>query len=228
MRIEPGHVAGRAMAAALFLLSIAAGAAEPRPSDSAVLPYLPAIGKWMNSSQGTIADWMGQQYDGKTLLEPINVIIVDPVAKNGPEAVARLAAACAAAEFESRAGHSGGYSGYLEGVLYAQLPAEKGRAFSDAPFEFTNNHGRIFGPAPSPEGWVFAGAFSREFVDPMDKVKHDWRSFDQARYAFARAMERLAGYQLVAYLPLGNAVLGSAGLWTGDHDGVAALLRATR
>ena len=39
------------------------------------------IGKWMLESNGDVSDYGGQQYNGKALLEPVNVIIVDPAAK---------------------------------------------------------------------------------------------------------------------------------------------------
>jgi hypothetical protein len=95
-----------------------------------------------------------------------------------------------------------------------------------------NNHGRVFGPA-QPRGaaggpYYFIGAFSRERVDPVTKVKHRYGSFDRARDDFAQRMDEHTDYKVTALVSLENALIGDPGVTTGDHDGIAILLTATR
>ena len=198
------------------------------PTEKSSPPGLPDIGLWMIAADGNAADWLEGPYQGKMLLEPINVIIVDAVAASSDEAVARLLAACGKAGFPQREGHSGGYSALIGDTVLSQIPAGADDCFSDALFTFSNNHGRIFGPVEWNGTFVFTGAFSRESVDVVTKVKHLFQSFDRARDAFTQKMASKSEYQVSAFVPLGNAIMGDDALTTGDHDGVAVLLRAMR
>ena len=202
--------------------------AVPASRDSITIESLPDIGLWMLSSKGDIASWLGWRYNGRELREPINVIIVDLVSKSETEAIARLEAACAKAGFEERVGHSSGYSAIIGDSTHAQLPRANEKAFSDGPFEIANNHGRIFGPAPWMHGYVFTAAFSREFTDIVAKVKHHYRSFNQARDAFTQSLDVRTPYRIEGFLRLGNTVVGSSEITTGDHDGMAVFLVSRR
>ena len=51
---------------------------------------LPAIGKWMLDPSLQPAHWLGERYRGKSLREPINIILADGVAKTADEATERL------------------------------------------------------------------------------------------------------------------------------------------
>jgi hypothetical protein len=204
----------------------------PAPSDVAhpvIRGFeLPEIGKWMIASDGRIASWLGLRYRGKELREPINVIVYDAFAKTGEEAYARLEAAAAVEEFEMRPGHSVGYSALVGGIAFEQLPLGKGHAISDGPFEFANNHGRIFGPLRWKEGWLFTAAFSREHTDVVTKVKHHYLSFNRARDAFAWALDREGTFAVAGFISLANAIVGSPEIGTGDHDGLAVFLSAVK
>ena len=189
---------------------------------------LPEIGKWMLAADGRIASWLGYRYRGKELREPINVVIYDVFAKTGDEAYARLEAAAGVEEFEMRPGHSTGYVALLGGMAFEQLPRGKGKAISDGPFELANNHGRIFGPLQWKNGWLFIAAFSRERSDVASKVKHHFLSFDQARDAFAWALDLEGTYKVTGFVPLDNAIIDSPEIGTGDHDGLAAFLSAVK
>lgn len=189
---------------------------------------LPSIGLWMISPRGSPADWLGLSCGGKRLLEPINVVIVDPIATSAEEAASRLLAACAKAEFPRRQGHSSGYYAIIGSQLFEQFPAGDKESFSDALFVFSNDHGRIFGPFEWNGRYVFVGAFSRERVDITARVKHRFESFDRARDSFAQRMSESSGYRLSAFVQLGNVLLGNPGLTTGDHDGIAVVLTAER
>jgi len=200
----------------------------PHPSDIVIVEGWPSVGKWMIDRGMQPASWLGARVGGKPVREPINVVLVDARATSAPEATARLVEACRAAGFKSREGHSGGYRGYLGGVLFHQLPETEGHAFSDEPFEMRNNHGRVFGPLALKEGWMFIAAFSRERFEPLARPEHMYVSFNEAREAFARRLEAATDYAVAARVSLGNALGGDAEFTTGDHDGVAVVLRAQR
>ncbi len=201
---------------------------RPAPGDVAYVEGFPAIGKWMIGPDLSNASWLGAHYERKSLREPVNIVIVDALAKSAEDAVRRFLKACAAAGYESRPGHSGGYFGWLGGRLYPQIPSGKHHAISNEPFEFHNNHGRFFGPCLWEGRYYLTGALSREKMDPASRAKHDFVSFDQARDQFARALVEKAGFRITAFQCLDNALLDDPGVGTGDHDGIAIVLTATR
>jgi hypothetical protein len=197
-------------------------------ADIATPPGLPAIGKWMIDRDGTIAHWLGEVYEGKRLREPINVILIDTAAKSAEEAKRRLAAAAAAAGYPIRFGHSAGYRGFIGGRLYAQLPDGHADAFSNRIFELSNNHGRLFGPHPMGNAYVTIGAFSREQVRLFQSPEHGYASFNRARDDFSQRLDRSTSFKLSSFVSLANAIVGDPWISTGDHDGLAVLLRADR
>lgn len=201
---------------------------RPKPDEVVQPTVLPEIGKWMLNPDFTPADWLGEIYQGKTLREPINIIIVDPVANSPEEAKNRLIAACTAAGYPSREGHSSGYWGYIDEQLQAQVPQTQDHAFSNEPYIFNNNHGRIFGPYRYKGAYIFIGAFSREKVVPFSKIKHQFVSFNQARDDFAKNINLKTEYQINGYLNLENAIVNNSKITTGDYDGMAVLLKAKK
>lgn len=207
-------------------------AGAPTANDTSAPSGFLRVGKWMYDAVGEPARWLGEVYRGKQLREPINVLIVDEFATSAAGAKARLLAACQQAGYPARFGHSSGYRGYIDGSFYPQLPEQKDHAFSNFPFEVDNNHGRVFGPAyvagAAGGPYYFIGAFSRERVDPVTKVKHRYGSFDRARDDFAQRMDEYTVYKVTAFVSLENALTGDPGTTTGDHDGIAVLLTATR
>jgi hypothetical protein len=200
--------------------------AAPAPRDLYSMKGAPAFSVWMYGPDYAPAHWLGLSYQGKELREPINVLIKDSFSKNPEEAMQMLMSSCREAGFPESGGHSTGYSGYIAGRYYGQIPVGKRQAFSDGVPEFANDHGRIFGPYFQMGAYWFVGAFSRENVNPISKVPHHFVSFDQARDSFAAKMDRRAGYETIGYLFLGNYALpgGAGGFTTGDHDGVAVFL----
>jgi hypothetical protein len=225
--IVPALVLAAAAAAAADAANARAGARAKGLTEEEASPAgLPAIGFWMLAPDGKIADWLGAPFYGKRLLEPINIVIIDRYASSAAEASSRLMAACGKSAFPQREGHSSGYWARMGSARYPQFPPGTEESFSDALFVFANDHGRIFGPMAWGGAFIFAGAFSRESVDPITKVKHLYVSFDRARDAFASRMSARGGYEVAGYLDLGNAIVGDPSLTTGDHDGVAVLLSA--
>lgn len=201
-----------------------AEAFRPDRADVAEPAGLPPIGKWMIAPDLQPAHWLGQIFEGRNLREPINVVIVDAHSRTPEEARAGLLQAATRAGFPSREGHSGGYWGWIGDRLHPQFPDTPGHAFSDEPFELNNNHGRFFGPYRHEGRFLFVGALSRERVAPLSMPRHQYVSFNQGRDKFADAMDTHSAYRRTAYLNLDNAVVDSATLGTGDHDGVAAVL----
>jgi len=188
-------------------------------------PGLPAIGKWMLTAQGVPSDWLGEVYEGRSLREPVNVIILDEGAASPEEAKTRLLLAAAVAGYPIRFGHSTGYQGVIGGQLYAQLPQGRDDAFSNDVFEIDNNHGRIFGPHRVGGTHIFIGAFSREKVDPFRAPRHLYASFNRARDDFTQRLDRSTAYRVSGFVNLNNAALDDPGFTTGDHDGIAVLVR---
>jgi hypothetical protein len=201
---------------------------EPQPGDVVTVGDWPAIGKWMLDRHLRPAAWLAARVQGKTLREPINVVLIDTVAASAQGAVVRLLRACREAGYTAREGHSSGYRGYIGGVLFEQLPVGRGRAFANEPFELHNNHGRIFGPFRFKDGWLFIAALSREKFDPITKTEHVFVSFNRAREDFARKLDAATRYKLVGHVELGNALGGDTAVTTADHDGKAVLLRAQK
>jgi hypothetical protein len=189
---------------------------------------LPQIGKWMLDGQYEPAHWLGELYRGKQLREPINVAIVDTVAQSAAEARKRLVQNLAAAGYLVREGHSTGYHGYIDGVVYDQIPDGKEHAFSNEPSEMHNNHGRMFGPHPYGGAWLFIGAFSRERMNLLEKVKHCYVSFNQARDDLSQRLDMKTDYRIKTFLNLDNALIDDPMFTAGDHDGIAVLLTTSQ
>lgn len=198
------------------------------PRETAAPQGLPAIGKWSIGADGKIAHWLGEIVDGKQLREPINVIIVDEKARSPAEAVARVTAASAGAGYPVRTGHSAGYRAVIGGTIFPQIPSGRDLAFSNRVYVMNNSHGRLFGPFAFGGGYLFTGAFSRELVRVTGQPHHAYGSFNQARDDYGRNLDRKAEFKLAGFVNLDNAIVGNPNVGTGDHDGVAVLLRAER
>ena len=197
----------------------------PAPDDQATTEY-GDIGKWMLDPRGDIAAYGGVPVDDKTVLEPVNVVIVDSVSKSAWEATWRLNSAMRRAGFPPRMIHSTGFRGLLDGRLYRQQPRGLLVGYSDNSFLRTNNHGRIFGPAPlrTEAGYVWSGAFStEEWVVHNGLPRHGFVSANDARDALAAKMAAGGRATVAGMVPLGNAYT-TATITTGDHDGFAVVL----
>jgi hypothetical protein len=92
-----------------------------QPEDVVTPPNLPPLGKWMYTSEKKYSDWLGEKLNGKTLREPVNIVIVDSISKSADDAKNLLIKNFKLAGFEIRSGHSGGYLGFIEKMLYTQL-----------------------------------------------------------------------------------------------------------
>jgi hypothetical protein len=200
----------------------------PAPGDETQTAY-GDIGKWMLESNGQISDYGGQPYQGKTLLEPVNVIIVDPNSTTPAAATARLDTAMFWAGFPAQPIHSTGFQGEIDDVVYGQQPTGLLEGYSDNFFVLPNDHGRIFGPDPveTSSGYVWSGAFSTEALTIYNFLPaHAYVSSNMARTALATRLILSGQATYVGMVPLDNAVDDTT-TTTGDHDGYAVVLRLT-
>ncbi|WP_161881294.1 hypothetical protein [Deinococcus alpinitundrae] len=186
-----------------------------------------AIGKWMIDPDGQPARWLGYQLDDHALREPINLMLLDPLARTPQEAAARLSAAMSAAGYKARSGHSTGYKGLIGTQLYGQQPAGSGEAFSDGAWWRSNNHGRVFGPAVVEGGYLWTGAFSREDFEVISSMHHPYDSFKVARDDVSAKLTAAGTFKRIGTLDLENA-LSTPTLTTDDHDGRAVVLVAQK
>lgn len=206
----------------------AAEPVAPTPTDRATTQY-GDIGKWMIEPSGQISDYGGQLEDGKTLLEPINVVIVDSKSSNAFQAKIRLNRAMRAAGFPAQSIHSGGFRGIIDGKTYRQQPSGLLLGYSDNFFLETNNHGRIFGPAPvaTSGGYVWSGAFSQEeWGTYRGRPAHLYVSSNVAREALAGRLVASGRATSAGHVALDNAYTTDT-VTTGDHDGKAVVLILT-
>jgi hypothetical protein len=197
----------------------------PSPGDVVQTPY-GDIGTWLLESDGQISNFGGQQLGGKTLLEPINVIIVDPTSSTAAEATAKFNATMSLAGFPALPIHSTGFQGTIDGETYGQQPTGILDAFSDNFFLLPDDHARAFGPDPvqTASGFVWTVAASREQFGLYGLLPtHTYTSYNAARDELASRLI-LSGATLVGIVPLSNSV-DSATQTTGDHDGYAIVIQ---
>ena len=206
------------------MLDTIPGSFQPGAHDLVAPPGLPLICKWMIAPDQEPAHWPGEAYEGKSLQEPINLILVDCHASSAEEAAGRFVRAAEETGYPSRWGHSSGYYGYVDGQLYGQLSELPYHAFSNRHFFLDNNHGRVFGPVPCEGCFLFIGSLSREKVAPFARVHHQYVSFTEARDDFSRRLDETGRYRLSSYVEMENAIALDPCFSTGDHDGRAALL----
>ena len=197
----------------------------PAPDDDVSTPY-GDIGKWMIQPNGQIANYGGVPNGGRQLLEPVNVIIVDPNSQSPEEAAARLNAAMFWSGFPAQPIHSTGFRGSIDEVTYGQQPNLPLTSYSNNLFVFPNDHGRIFGPDPAETatGYVWSGAFSSQQLTIFNGLPtHEYVSYDMARTALAMRLILSGRATYGGMVPLDNSY-DTAETTTGDHDGYAVVL----
>ncbi|WP_245593204.1 hypothetical protein [Deinococcus frigens] len=224
-----------ALALGLILAACAPAQTGPRPDPVTFRPApgevaskidgVGDLGRWMITKNLENATWLGEKVEGRTLREPINVVLIDAVAKTPTDATRRMLDAMNRAGYGPKNMHSDGYSGYLNGQLRPQYPHGKGLAFSDGPWYGSNNHGRVFGPFEVGSSTVFIASFSREDFRWLPRPGHSYSSFQVAREDLAKQMGAKTVFKPQGYLNLASAI-DTPLETTGDHDGRALLLVA--
>ena len=204
----------------------ATSATIPDPADEADTAY-GDIGKWMLKPDGRIADYGGEPYGGKTLLEAVNIVIVDPTSTSPAQAASKLDTAMFWSGFPAQPIHTGGFEGTIDDITYGQLPNLPLFGYSNNLFVFPNDHGRIFGPDPveTAGGYVWSGAFSTEQFGIVHGFLpgHTYVSSNTARNALAMRLILSGRATYGGMVPLDNAYT-TATTTTGDHDGYAVVL----
>lgn len=204
----------------------ATSATIPDPADQADTAY-GDIGKWMLEPDGQISDYGGEPYGGKTLLEAVNIVIVDPTSTSPAQAASKLDTAMFWSGFPAQPIHTGGFEGTIDDITYGQLPNLPLLGYSNNLFVFPNDHGRIFGPDPveTSTGYVWSGAFSTEQFGIVHGFLpgHTYVSSNMARNALATRMILSGRATYGGMVPLDNAYT-TATTTTGDHDGYAVVL----
>lgn len=201
----------------------------PSPSDVVQTPY-GELGKWMLNPDGSVANWGGQKYFGnKTLVEPINVILVDPTSTTPEESTAKLNKDMTKAGFPAQQVHSTGFQGNIDGTIYGQQPSGPLQAFSDNLYVLPNDHARVFGPAPVAQadggGYVWTAAASTETPGIYaGAFTHRYVSFDLARDILVIRLLLSGGATFVGVVPMNNQY-NDGTVSTGDHDGYAVVLQ---
>lgn len=205
---------------------VSTSSGTPSAGDVVQTPY-GDIGKWLLESNGQISDFGGAKLGGKTVLEPINVIIVDPTSSTAAEATAKFNAKMTQAGFPALPIHSTGFEGTIDGVTYGQQPAGPFDAYSNNFFLLPDDHARAFGPDPvqTASGFVWTVAISREQFGLSNGIlpTHVYTSYNAARDELASRLID-SGATLVGIVPLSNSV-DSATQTTGDHDGYAIVIQ---
>ena len=202
------------------------------------------LGLWMFTRRehepSAIANWLGRPYvDGRTLLEPTNVLWVDYAARTELDAQLNVWRFLHACGFQNGCvGHSGCgelplplyYTSYEENVWRSNL----GITFDDVvktlddPIGITrkNNHGRVFptfqgtsdGGTPA---FFTLGAFSRE---TDFESGHDFVNFRVARNVLSHPTCRPVGWTYRGLEDFPNTV-DDPGWTTADHNGTAVFER---
>lgn len=197
----------------------------PTPADQVSTVY-GDIGKWMLQSNGQISNYGGLPYQGRTVLEPVNVIIVDPTSTSAAEAACKLNTVMFWSGYPAQPIHSTGFQGTIDDVTYGQQPTGLLLGYSDNLFLFPNNHGRIFGPDPveTSAGYVWSGSFSTEQLVIYDLLpRHAYVSSNLARNALAIRLLASGRATYGGMVALDNSY-NTATTTTGDHDGYAVVI----
>ena len=198
---------------------------SPSPQDSVNTAY-GLIGKWMIAPDSQIARFQGYEVGERALREPINIVLLDKVARTPQEAVARLISAMKAAGYPARNGRPGSsYKSMIGAQLYPAQPTDSKEAFSDGAWWRSNNRGWLFGPAPVAGGYLWTGSFCREDYQVISAIHQAYQSFETARDDLATRLTAAGTFRQLTTLNLENA-LNTPTLTTDDHDGQAALLVA--
>jgi hypothetical protein len=200
-------------------------AQAPDSVDLALIKGFPAISKWLYQDDLQKAHWLGLKWEGKNLIEPINVIFIDSLSKSMAASADELYRNLKKAGYTDKPHHSSGYIGYLDGRFYPQLPRQRHHAFSNEPAELNNNHGRIFGPCRFEGKYFYIAAFSREKIDPVSRIMHHFGSFDRARDELAQNLNKKSAFKIVGFIGLDNALFNDPQNTTADHDGMAVILK---
>lgn len=179
------------------------------------------IGLWMFKNDH-IANWLGEDDNGKEIYEPINVLWIDYSADTKEEALFNISEFLIANGYKTRRGSSTGYFSYI-GVqpspeFTPQSPTDK--TWSDGNAWQENNHGRLF-TASSASGGAFYSLIS---LSRETAVTHHFVSFKSARESLKAQkswqLEQVLTNIANAYPPGSNEHFS-----TKDHDAISVFVK---
>ena len=175
------------------------------------------FGMWMFSEKqfevNAIADWIGVKKNGKTILEPINIIWVDFRATNKNEAIENITTFLNDNGFLLRNGSSIGYYGLFDSSEWIHQYKE---TWSDNQNPNTiNNHGRIFLSHQLKSNlnnavFISKGAFS------IEDQNHYLISFDDA----LKKIDKTGQWQIFKNRFISNNIIQNNDYSTYDHKGI--------
>jgi hypothetical protein len=205
---------------------VSTSAGPPNPDDVVDTPY-GAIGKWLLQSNGKVANFGGQQFLGKKLVEPINIIILDPTSTSAAQSTQKLNADLSQSGFPVQLAHTTGFKAIIGGQTLSQHPSGVLEGYSDNFFLLPDDHVRTFGPVANADGvgYVWTASASREQAGLFGLLPtHVYVSFDQARDELASRLILGGDATLVGIIAMSNAY-DEDGRITGDHDGYAIVIQ---
>lgn len=202
---------------------VASPVGYPASSDKVSTQY-GDIGKWMLMGNGQVSNYGGQPYKGKTLLETINLVVVDKNSKSTSESIKKLNDAMNKAGFPIQLLHSSGFKGLINGKNYDQQPSWWFTAYADKWAFSENNHGRMFGPAPANGGgYVYSASFSTEVPTIYNWLPaHAYTGSNVARDTLTTKLVG-TGQTHGVNIDMQNTYNTST-VTTGDHDGMATVV----
>lgn len=235
--VPPSVVAILTGSAPSAAATAAASATPPLDPKSTIATPLGQLGQWMINKSGQIADWVGNPQPvsnttgagkpcpctDKTILEGVNIIVVDTASSDPTQAKRNLNAWMRQAGFGASAISSTGYQGVLGAKTYGQQPGGPSQAFRNAYFFLANSHGRVFGPYwdAGQQAYVWTASLSKENLD-LKNFSHGYDSFQTARENLVNGMVSV-GAQNLGTVFMDN-VYNSGEFSTGDANGYATVL----
>ena len=184
---------------------------------------LPDFGKWMyikdKDNNFIPSNWLGVKVNGKTLFEPINLIIIDEQSKSIEKSDSLISEILDNVGFSKRNGHTAQYYGIIDGNFYGQLPQiGSDRAFSNYHWSLTNDHIRLFGPVLKNNRYIWTGNASRE-----KGISHSYISFRKAINELEKNILSYSNATILGYFFLDNQK-NEIDSTTGDHNGYCLVI----
>ena len=168
----------------------------------------------------TRADVDGLKVEGRSLREPVNVVLIDLFAKTPQDALLRATAALDAVGLKPSDRYTHGYQAYLSGTFQPEVPA--GQVFARGIGSAREERLRLFGPWKSGDGYVFLAGIAAQNVTGQGRTFSD---FMVTREATADALSSRTAFKKKGYVDLLSKV-DTARETTADHDGCAVVLVA--
>lgn len=209
-----------------FVLITISGCSPGKKKDISSSPrdmmtLIPKIDKWMHDNKNdSPATWLGMRYHGKTLYEPINLIIIDTISRSAKASEDLIKHRFANAGFDTRQGHSANYKSKMDDQYFDQFPKlGSNEAFSNYIWSFTNDHARLFGPYQKDSIYFWTGAASRELG-----LAHNYLTFKGAVNEIKTQLVKFSSVKSLGQYNLNNTQNNTSDT-TGDHDGKAEVLQ---